>query len=160
MAETILVPIDFRVASLNTLKLALESYPGQQVRVVLMYAETLDDSITELLFYTPDKKIKDLTSPEFKEALEVLKNRFEGTIWGDITILLFHGQTSMAFTNFAKANGIDTVFIPQTYRLAPPKKAFDPTSLIRKSAISFREVGWVSPRNTTTEQEQLITLFT
>lgn len=159
MTETILVPIDFRVASLNTLKLALESCSGRQVQVVLMYAETVDDSISELLFYTPDKKIKDLTTPEFKEALEVLKNRFEGTIAGGIIFRLFHGRTAAAFFNFAKANGIDTVFIPKTYPLALPLKAFDPTPLIRKSAIPFREVGWEIGR-TATEQEQIITLFT
>ncbi len=159
MAETILIPIDFRVASLNTLKLALESYGEEQVKVVLMYSETLDESITELLFYSPDKKIKDLHTPEFKEALEVIKNRFSGKLLGDITILLFHGHTAAAFNHFAKANNIDRVFIPKSYQLAPPRKAFDPTPLIRKSTVSFREMGWESNCNFT-EHEQLITLFT
>lgn len=159
MAQTILVPTDFRVASLNTLKLALESYGDTRVKVMLMYSEALDDSITELLFYDPDKIIKSLTSNEFKEALEVIKNRFEATLWGDINILLFHGNTSTAFYHFAKGNGIDRVFIPKSYQLAPSKKAFDPTALIRRSDIPFIEVGWKIDRSTT-EYEQLITLFT
>jgi len=60
MPKTILIPIDFRVASLNTLKYALERSSGSPHRVILIYAEYLEDSITELLFYRPESKPRSL----------------------------------------------------------------------------------------------------
>ena len=49
MARKILVPIDFRVASLNTLKLALEAEEADEVQVLLLLATQLSNSITKSL---------------------------------------------------------------------------------------------------------------
>ena len=68
MVKNILVPIDFQVASLNTMKLALEDREDCEVRVILMYSEFLTDSISDLLFYSPHKIIDAKLTPEFKEA--------------------------------------------------------------------------------------------
>lgn len=56
--KNILIPIDFTIESLNTLKFALEENKNEQLTVVLMYATHLSDSITELLFIHNTKSFK------------------------------------------------------------------------------------------------------
>jgi hypothetical protein len=157
MVKNILVPIDFRVASLNTLKLAMDYCKDQKVNAVLIYAQHLDDSITELMFYSPRKIIRSLQSAEFNHALEIIKNRFEG-ILGDIKIELFHGNNKNFLNNFLSAQKIEEIFIPKTYELKITKRAFDPIPVIKTANIRVVELEWNVTYNKT-EQEQLIALF-
>ncbi len=157
MTKTILVPIDFRVASLNTLKLALEPYSEDPIEVILMYSEYLDDSITELLFYTPNKTVANHITPAFKEALEIIKNRFEGKI-KHISIELFHGYNKNAIKTFLEANKVDEIYLAKNYQLRTSKRAFDPTSLLKKSSYKIIEVN-INNDIEQTEHEQLIALF-
>lgn len=157
MTKTILVPIDFRVASLNTLKLALEPYSEDPIEVILMYSEYLDDSITELLFYTPNKTVANNITPAFREALEIIRNRFEGKI-KYISIELFHGHNKNAIKTFLEANKVDEIYIAKNYQLKMSKRAFDPTPLLKKSSYKIIEVN-INNDIEQTEHEQLIALF-
>ena len=141
MQKTILIPTDFQVESLNTLKLALKHQNNQKVRVVLMYSEYLTDSITELLFYSPKEIIKSSIKPEFEEALAIIKNRFPKTLV-EISMQMFHGFTTNAFLHFAHANNIDEVYIPKNYTLIKSTKSFDPLPLLRKSKLPIYEMNW------------------
>lgn len=158
MQKTLLVPTDFSVPSLNALRLALEQVEeDQSVDVVLMYAEWLDDSITELLFYSPKKRIESLKSAVFEEALMILQNRFENRI-ASIRIELFHGYNTSAFHNFAQANQIDQVVILQDYTFKPAKRGFDPSPLIKKSKLPIQYLVW-KDQGTYFEENQLQLLF-
>lgn len=157
MTKTILVPTDFSVASLNTLKLALEPYSEDPIEVILMYSEYLDDSITELLFYTPNKTISNHITPAFKEALEIIKNRFEGKI-KHISIELFHGYNKNAIKTFLEANHVDEIYIPSNYQLKTSKKAFSPIPLLRKSNYNVIEVN-IETDFELPIQEQFLSLF-
>lgn len=142
MQKTILIPTDFSVTSLNALRLALEQLQDDQpINAVLMYAEWLEDSITELLFYSPKKRVESLKSEVFEEALMILQNRFENRI-ASIRIELFHGYNISAFRNFAQANQIDQVFALQDYTFKPAKRGFDPIPLIKKSKFPIQFLGW------------------
>jgi hypothetical protein len=141
--KQILIPIDFNIESLNTLKLALEECKLQRVNILLFYAETLTSSITELLFYTPKKTIMAMSSAQFNDALNILKNTYESSLQS-IDIKLFHGFNKQAFINFCQANQVDLIYIPKNYQLAQKKNSFDPIPLIKKSNIPFIEVSWNS----------------
>jgi hypothetical protein len=141
--KNILIPIDFNIESLNTLKLALEECKLQSVNILLFYAETLTSSITELLFYTPQKTIMAMSSAQFNDALNILKNTYESSLQS-IDIKLFHGFNKQAFINFCQANQVDLIYIPKNYQLAQKKNSFDPIPLIKKSNIPFIEVSWNS----------------
>ena len=65
MGKKILIPIDFRIESLNTLKYALEERKQEKSSVILMYSAYNSDSITDLLFYNPTKIVETLPSSEF-----------------------------------------------------------------------------------------------
>ena len=140
MPKKILIPIDFKVESLNTLKIALNEIT-EEVEVVLMYSEYLSDSIIELLFYSPDDKRKSLNTLDFSEALSILTNRFESTLI-KVDIEFFHGFNTKAFKNFAEGNKIDCIYIPKNYKLQLSKNGFDPIPLIHKSTLIFHEVEY------------------
>ena len=140
MEKTIVVPIDFKVESLNALRLALNTIQEGKVNVVLMYAETPSDSITEFLFYSPEAVIDSLKTREFEEAISILKNRYESLL-GSVKIELFHGYTSKALANFLEAQKVSKIYFSKNYTLKPHKKGFDPIPLLKKAKIPYQEVG-------------------
>ncbi|PLK43275.1 MULTISPECIES: universal stress protein [Emticicia] len=158
MQKTILIPIDFRVASLNTLKYALENSSGGPHRVILIYAEYLQDSITELLFYRPQTKLASKITPEFKAALEVLKNRFEFQIV-NLEMKLFHNRSRRGLRRFIENHEVDEVFIPKSYKLQMPKKAFDLVSIIRQGNFEYTEIDWPLGATIASERDHLEYLF-
>lgn len=160
MVKTILIPIDFRVASLKTLKFALDSYEKgeESIQVILLHSEYLNDSITDLLFYSPYKLVESKMTASFQEALEVLKNRFEARL-AKVDIEVFHGYTLKSFVTFLATHQVDTIYIPKTYRLKTRKSVFDPIPLIQKSNVKVIEIEWDTVNDDQTEEEQLITLF-
>lgn len=157
MQKVILIPIDFQVESLNTLKLALSQNTGNRVKVVLMYCEHLSDSIRDLLFYSPHKRIAALASADFYEALSIIQNCFSTTMVSS-QIELFHGYNVAAFRNFAAGNCIDEIYIPENYRLIARERSFDPLPIIKKSKLPLNEMGWPQHAGLST-QDQLAFLF-
>ncbi|MES2478804.1 MAG: hypothetical protein V4561_06945 [Bacteroidota bacterium] len=155
--ETILIPIDFNVESLLTLRIALNHHTDGKINVILMYSESLSDSITDLLFYNPQKTIKSLLKPDFEEALSIIKNRYETTVH-HIRIELFHGYNSNSLKRFIEAKRISNIYLPKNYQLKPPKNGFDPINLFKKSQIDFKEIEWSIDKNTH-QQMSLISLF-
>ncbi|MBN8694262.1 MAG: hypothetical protein J0L69_13795 [Bacteroidetes bacterium] len=157
MPKNILIPIDFCVTSLNTVKIALEENKDQPVRIVLLYAEFLNDSITDLLFYSPQKIIKSKQSPEFKEALEILRNRY-GLKPSDFIIELLHHNNSSQLNFILQSNNITAVYIPSEYKLKTLKHAFNPIPLLQSLNIYLHKASWNLNTNSN-EQEQLTSLF-
>lgn len=159
MAETILVPTDLRVASLNTLKLALELIDDNRIHVILVYAQYTGDSITDLLFNSPKKRLNNLVTPEFKEALEILRNCFEAKLLNGIDVEMYSGYNANALGNFIEAFGVTKIFIPKNYTLQPAHKmAFDITPMLKKIELPVFELEWDSGR-VESEEQQLIALF-
>jgi hypothetical protein len=157
MVKKILIPIDFRIESLNTLKYSLEERKQEKSSVILIYSEYSSDSITELLFYNPVKIVEALVSANFNDAINIIKNTYETSIHS-FKIELFHGLNVNAFLNFYEAHGIDLVYLPKDYYLKPHKNGFDPIPLIKKSKVQYREVNWTNEYNLT-DNDDLNQLF-
>lgn len=156
-AKKILVPIDFHVASLNTLKLALESEATARIAAVLMYPETLSGSISELLFYNPLAQIRKLMGKEFKEALSILQSRHESRL-APPHVQLYHGKSRSAMLHFLMANGIEEIYVPKAYRLRLGP-SLDPIRVLRECGLPVHEMDWKdSLRNS--EMEDLTSFFT
>ena len=152
MIKKILIPIDFKIESLNTLKYALEERKQEQSCVTLMYSEYSSDSITDLLFYHPAKIIRALASAHFNDAIDIITNTYESSLHS-YKIELFHGLNRNAFLNFYEAHGIDLVYLPKEYKLKPHKNGFDPIPLIKKSKVEYKEVAWTSDQDSTSKDE-------
>ncbi len=157
MQKTILVPIDFQIESLNTLKIALKSNEENLVSAVLMYAEHLSDSITDLLFYSPNKKIESLITEDFNDALTILHNRFQQT-FVDFRIEFFNGNTTSAFKNFVIANKVDEIYVPKNYQLKSTENSFNPLRLISNSGLPIFNMDWQN-NSQLSASDQLNALF-
>lgn len=155
--KTILIPTDFCVASLNPLRLALEQTPEPAVNVVLLHSRMLDDSITELLFYSPARIIHDLLTDDFREALSMLRNRF-GNKFGLLRIELFHGYAQCTFDMLSDTLKIDAIYFSKSYKQQLTQRAFDATPYIIKGVIPYYDVDelW---QETTVEKYRLENLF-
>ncbi len=156
MAKTILVPIDFKVESLNTLKFALAEQE-EPIHVILLYGNILSDSITELLFYSPHKYIAELMTKEFEEALAIIKNRFTKNILY-IHIELFNAPSTGLLRNLVQHHKIDAIYVPKNYALKLGKSGFDPVPYLKKMLITQHEIEW-SVQAFPDESDQLQALF-
>jgi hypothetical protein len=154
--KVILVPIDFGVASLNCVKLALEKEEKQAIRVLLMYAQYTGDSITELLFHSPERIIRSKITKEFNEAIEIIRNRFSHA---QIQIKLFQGLNNKALQNFLEANHVDAIYLPKSYSLHCKQRAFNPSPLLRKSGLPVYEMDWENSIPNYTKSDQLKSIF-
>jgi hypothetical protein len=157
MVKKILIPIDFKIESLNTLKYCLEERKLEKTSVILMYSAYNGDSITDMLFYNPRKIVEALVSSNFNDAINIIKNSYESS-FDSFKIELFHGFNTNAFLNFYDTHGIDLVYLPKDYCLKPYKNGFDPIPLIKKSKVEFRELAWTR-ENDLTDKDDLNQLF-
>lgn len=148
MEKTILIPIDFKVESLNTLKHAINENNMQEVHAVLLYTATLGNSITDLLFYSSREIIKSFSNSEFEQALSIIKNRYE-TILKSVSIQLLHGNNQGSMNRFLHSNAVDEIFVPKTYQLDTGSKGFDPLPLLKASLLPLHEVNWKHTINLT-----------
>ena len=152
MVKKILIPTDFKIESLNTLKYSLEERKQEKSSVILMYSAYNSDSITDLLFYNPTKIVEALVNSNFNDAINIIKNTYETSIHS-FKIELFHGLNLNAFLNFYESHGIDLVYLPKDYCLKPYKNGFDPIPLIKKSKVQYSEVAWTSDQGTSNKDE-------
>ena len=157
MVKKILIPIDFKIESLNTLKYCLEERKQEKSSVILMYSIYNSDSITDILFYNPAKIVEPLVSSNFNDAINIIQNTYESSL-DSFKIELFHGLNTNAFLNFYEAHRIDLVYLPKDYCLKPYKNGFDPIPLIKKSKVQYKEVAWTSEHHLT-EKDDLNQLF-
>jgi len=137
MRKTILIPTDFTITPLLLLK-HTAAQAATPLDVVFLYCTTLPDSITDLLFYSPKNIIEAAMTTAFSEGCAVIQNKYPEKILS-VRFELFHGRNASAFEIMAEMNGIDEAIIAHT-PVASRKRAFDPTPIIRKSAVPFREV--------------------
>lgn len=158
MAKTILIPTDFTIESLNVVKGALRQLEGEEVNLILVYSAYLSDCITDLLFFSKKKYLDDLQSNKFKEACEILQNKYASQIYA-FNFDLFTGGTQSTFQNFLLGNKVDTLFIPKTYKLKLGDKwGFDLLPYCRKSALPCMEISWKETCKVA-EKERVAELF-
>lgn len=139
----ILIPVDLKVASLKTLKLVLEKHESDQLHITLLFPRSLNESISELLFFSEFKVIQQHISREFKEGLEVLRNRFKNSIQSmEIRLLAYDNQNY--FNAFIEHNKIDIVFYPDVYQLDKKVVNIEINSVIRKSGLKAESFNWQS----------------
>ena len=156
MVKRILIPTDFTIESLNTLKYALQDNPIFKLEVNLLYAEFLTDSITELLFYSKNQIIKSRITEGFETALSVLENHFKEIV--SIRFELLHVNKADAVFQLLKINKIDEIYLPKSYSFVFRDKAFNPIPLLKTTTYPLTEIDWES-RPGLSEQDQITNLF-
>jgi len=142
MRKTILVPTDFSVESLHVLKNVLSnSKEGEIFNVILLHGVHLNDSITDLMFFSKGKMLRSLTNPEFEEACAILKNKFDSKV-NSIRKDLFTGFTQATFDNYVEANRIDEICISDNYNLTfKGKGSYDIAPFIKNSKVTVKAIA-------------------
>ncbi|UYQ92650.1 hypothetical protein MKQ68_21455 [Chitinophaga horti] len=142
--KNILVPTDFSIRSLGYVHSVVEKQNGEPVNIVLMHALKMPDSIIDLLQFGRGARHYELITAEFREACEILKNKYASAI-GQLSVEFFVGTTNAAFRNFLAANSISAIACPteDTYQL-PDKESFNPIRLIRKCKYPLVDVHSVT----------------
>ncbi len=155
--KTILIPTDFTIESLNTLKEALK-LQSEKVNIILVYFSGTPDSITELLFFSKENYLASFQREGFREACQVLLNTYTSKI-NSFQIELFSGYWQRAFNSFLEINEVDEVFIPENYamKLNNPR-SFDPIPYFRKCALPLTAIAWDSNVNVS-EKDRVSELF-
>lgn len=111
MSTTVLIPTDFSMDSIESLRSLLLFQKEQKMRVLLIHGVHLGNSITELLFFDQKELKYEMAGRRFLNALENLEEELHNYV-DDIQILFFTGATQSNFNHFVEANGIDRIIIP------------------------------------------------
>lgn len=138
--KTVLIPTDFKPASLKVIDALLFNRPGERFNIVLFHAFKISDSITDLLMLNRRSKDYDQISDEFYFLLEDYQQRYR-QLSGKISISYYYGTTVASFRNFAE--NLDTDFIafaPDYPFQVINKRSFEPTRLIQRSGYHVEEV--------------------
>ena len=115
MKRNVVIPTDFSMDALKTLKEVLQhSDQGQQYNIILLHSALLDDSITDLMFYSKSKLLKKYSNEAFNSGLAIIRNKFEDRI-NSLRVELFTGFTQSAWDNFVEANQVNEIFVPSNY---------------------------------------------
>ena len=151
MKKTILIPTDFTVNSLNVLKtILIQNEAKQAYNVILLHGMSLSDSIRDLLFFSKSKQIDSLTNPEFEEAYEVIRNKFDSQI-SSLRIDLFTGYNLSAFNNYLEGNKVEQIFISDKKPVLTNKNSFDLSRFIEKCQVEVTKVDFAT--NTTVPEK-------
>ena len=151
MKKTILIPTDFTVNSLNILKtILIQNEAKQAYNVILLHGMSLSDSIRDLLFFSKSKQIDSLTNPEFEEAYEVIRNKFDSQI-SSLRIDLFTGYNLSAFNNYLEGNKVEQIFISDKKPVLTNKNSFDLSRFIEKCQVQVTKVDFAT--NTTVPEK-------
>ena len=150
MIQKVLIPTDFTVESLNTVKYLLNSYPTTMTfDIILFFGFRLPDSTIELMYFSKSRLMDDVSNPEFEEACLYIKKDHAGQVHS-LTLDIFSGINMAAFQNYLEAHHIDKVCVPVKYQLKlPHKRSFNTLPFIYKSGIDIKEVD----RNVIPENE-------
>jgi len=143
MKKTILIPTDFTIESLNVVKSFLsKSNKESTYDIILLHSVHLNDSITDLLFFSRIDTINSLTNRQFNDACDIIKNKYASQI-NSIRKDIFTGINQASFNNYIEANRVDEAFIPANYKLnLSSKKSFDILPFIKQSDLHVDEIDW------------------
>lgn len=143
MSKTILVPTDFSVESLNLVKQAIEDHADEKINLLVVHGIDAASSVTDLLFFSKNTFLKKLLNEDFKEACDIIRNRFDKQL-NSFRLDLFTGLTQNAFNTYLEANQVEKIYAPQTYKFKLDKKmSVDITKFIKKNKnVSKIDVEW------------------
>lgn len=137
--RTILIPTDFTGTPLLLLKYAVVD-SHEKLNVIFMYSTFLSDSITDLLFYSPQRILQETIPNEFREGCSIMQNKYPEKI-NSIRYEILHSNDPTAFRILAEMNKVDLalVAVDDSFRLH--KNEFNPSRIMLKSGVPVDEVS-------------------
>lgn len=162
MAHKVLLPTDFSIDSLKVLKSYLQqSTPDSTFDIVLVHGQTLSDSISDLLFFSKYRLLKDLNIEHFEDAVKILQNKYDSKL-SNVHIDVFTGHNQSAFQNYLEGNKIDEIVVSETRSFKPcNKKSFDVTkfALKTKAAVKITKINCEQEESINADAADISSLF-
>lgn len=135
--KNVLIPTDFTTESLQLLNQTAETMQGTKFNAVLFHAFNLPDDIIELMFIGRDKIHTGLVTDEFRNRCRKIKNLHHETLHS-VSVKYIYGNTVRLFKNFADANHISLIVLPEELQLQMLHKySVHPASFLKKSGIEI-----------------------
>jgi len=141
----VLIPTDFSIRSLRVVHGVVERFGGEPLNIVLMHSIEMPSSIMDLMMLSRRSSHQDLITADYKDACEIIKNKYASVIRSLKTEFLI-GNTTAVFKNFLLYHNIDVIACAakEEYRNAGPD-SYNPAELIRKSKYPVHHVP-LAPR--------------
>jgi len=131
----LLVLTDFSIQSLNTVHAAIAHYKDDMLKITLFHLLEMPGDIAGLLFPSMRNKHLSMETPEFKEACEILHNRYTSRI-SSIKVEFGFGSTVAYIENMLEGEGIDRVVVCSDIKLTFPSKcSIDALPLLKRTRI-------------------------
>ncbi|WP_153796887.1 hypothetical protein [Foetidibacter luteolus] len=135
--KNVLIPTDFTLETLQLVNKTAEALKGEKFNAVLFHAFDLPDSIIDLMFIGREKIYSGLVSDDFRNQCKKVKNLYFETI-NSVCVKYMYGNTVRVFKNFADANNISLIVLPEELRLQLPHKySMNPVSILKKSGLQL-----------------------
>lgn len=129
--KRILVPTDFTLHSIDIAALAAKAL-GTKVDIYLFHAFEMPGSLTEAIRYGHGT----LMTEELRLKCKKIKNQNSNI--SNISFRPMYGTTDAAFRNYAEANQVDLIVLPQEYKYTPVNsQSVNPLRMFRKSRIDI-----------------------
>jgi len=140
MLKTVIVPTDFTIESLSVVKTILNnSEEDQKFNIILLSGALLNDSIMDLMFFSKNKYIKEISSPEFDDAYLIIKNKYESKI-NSFRKDIFTGFTQSAFDNYVEANKVEEAWLTNSSDGKADKATNHLLAFVKKSPLKILTV--------------------
>lgn len=129
--KRILVPTDFTLHSIDIVALAAKAI-GTKVDIFLFHAFEMPDSLTEAIRYGYGA----LMTEELRLKCKKIKNQNSNI--SNISFRPMYGTTDAAFRNYAEANQVDLIILPQGYKYSPANsQSVNPLRMFKRSGIDI-----------------------
>lgn len=106
MRQTIFIPTDFSVASLQVVPQAVEMFERAELDIILFHLIYPAEDISGLLFDSRRKWLREKENPAFGEAISMIRNKYFSAIY-TMEVEVFVGHTSRMLQNILDANKAD-----------------------------------------------------
>ncbi len=127
--QKVIIPTDFTVASLNFLIAFLQKNSDKKNQIVFVHGYQTPESITELLFFSKTKVLKNLETQAFNDALLIIKNRFSSSL-ESISFELLTSNNKNYLTRFLEFQNANLIVQIQDYKpVFKQKNSFELTNL-------------------------------
>jgi hypothetical protein len=116
MYKTILLPTDFTISTFVLAEKAIADHPDHQLDFLFVHGIHASDSITELMFFSKEKTLKELGGADFAAACKVFQQNWKDRV-NSCRIELFMGFMQTAFNNFLRNKKVEQVYFTDAARV-------------------------------------------
>lgn len=135
----LLIPTDFSIQSLNAVHAAIAAHENgeDKLKITLFHLLSMSTDLSELVFRSMTNKHYEMVSSEFKDACEILQNRYSSKV-KSITVKFGFGNTVQYLKNYLEGAKIDMVIIPSDVELTlPSTRSVEMIPLLKRTGVSM-----------------------